>query len=231
MEIKVNLLSTGHKFRPGTRITPTTLTIHNTGNPSSTAANERAWLDNPTNVNSPNFASWHYVVDGTEVILAIPENELAFHAKNGNRTSIGIEICEIPGSYENGVKLVAFLLKKYNWGVDRLRTHRDWTRKNCPRLILPIWPKFVNDVQQELTRLNNEEVRYVRSPLKIELNNEQRTFDGVVVDGRSFAPIRALLEALGYQVRWDEARSVIVLSKEVNVPVVTQSIRREQWSK
>lgn len=202
-------LSRGHKLRPGTRITPTSITIHNTGNPTSTARNERAWLDNPTNLNSNRIASWHYVVDGKEVIRAIPDNEMSYHAGRGNRTSIGVEICEIPGSHENGVKFVAWLLNQYKWGTDKLTTHRAWSGKNCPRLILPKWNEFTQDVQKELNKLQGG--KPVERKIKVDVNGVVKTFDGVTLNGRSFAPLRALLEDLGYVVDYDAARDVIVV--------------------
>ena len=48
------------KIRPGTKLIATSITIHSTGNPSSTAKNERGWLTNPSN---DRIASWHICVD------------------------------------------------------------------------------------------------------------------------------------------------------------------------
>jgi len=135
---------------------PTTITIHSTGNPSSTARNERAWLTNPSNNRQ---ASWHIVVDEKEAIEAIPLNEVAWHAGNstGNRTSIGIEICESGDRVKtlgNAVKLTAKLLKERGWGMDKLRRHYDWSGKICPRILQPDdwagWEQFKRDVQKEL---------------------------------------------------------------------------------
>ncbi|WP_260399917.1 N-acetylmuramoyl-L-alanine amidase family protein, partial [Peribacillus simplex] len=87
--------------RPGFAMSPTTITIHNTANEKSSAANERAWLTNQSNKVQ---ASYHIVVDEREAIECIPLNENAWHAgdgsgsASGNRTSIGIEICE-SGNY------------------------------------------------------------------------------------------------------------------------------------
>lgn len=153
--------STPHNRRPGLPMTPTTITIHNTGNPSSTARNERGWLTNPSNKRT---ASFHIVVDENEAIECIPINEVAWHAgdgngtKSGNCTSIGIEICE-SGDYaktlENAAELVAKMLKDFGWGVDRLRRHYDWSGKICPRLMYDGgkwtgWTKFVRMVQEKL---------------------------------------------------------------------------------
>lgn len=150
--------STPHNRRPGIAMQPTTITIHSTGNPRSTARNERAWLTNPSNNRQ---ASWHIVVDEKEAIEAIPLNEVAWHAGNstGNRTSIGIEICESGDRVKtlgNAVKLTAKLLKERGWGMDKLRRHYDWSGKVCPRIFYDGgkwagWEKFKQDVQKELS--------------------------------------------------------------------------------
>jgi N-acetylmuramoyl-L-alanine amidase len=151
--------TTPHNRRPGVPMKPEFITIHSTGNPSSTARNERGWLTNPSNTRT---ASWHIVVDEKEAIEAIPLNEVAWHAGDGNgqgnRASIGIEICE-SGNREktlrNAVQLVAKLLKERGWGVDRLRRHFDWSGKICPRIFYDNgkwtgWDEFKKAVQNEL---------------------------------------------------------------------------------
>src|SRR5690625_2169001 len=127
---------TAHNRRPGLRMYATTVTIHNTANPSSTARNERCWLVNPSHTRT---ASYHVVVDDKEAIEVIPLNESAWHAGDGNgdgnRASISVEICE-SGDYEktldNAAKVVAKILRVRGWNVDRLRRHYDWSGKVCP---------------------------------------------------------------------------------------------------
>lgn len=145
--------------RPATKMKPTTITIHSTGNSNSTARNERGWLTNPSNNRT---ASWHIVIDEREVIEAIPLNEIAYHSgnRNGNNTSIGIEICESGNrekTLDNAVKLVAKMLHERNWGVDKLRRHYDWSGKNCPRIMSAnnwqAWIGFKMSVERELNRL------------------------------------------------------------------------------
>ncbi len=153
--------STPCKRRPGYPMSASTITIHNTGNPSSTAANERAWLTNPSNSRT---ASYHIVIDEREAIECLALNEVGWHsgdgsgAKSGNRTSIGIEICE-SGNYaqtlSNAVELVASMLKEHGWGVDRLRRHFDWSGKICPRLMYDGgkwtgWTEFKKRVRDRL---------------------------------------------------------------------------------
>lgn len=160
--------------RPALPMTATTITIHNTGNPSSSAANERAWLTNPSNNRT---ASYHIVIDDKEAIECLPLDESAWHAgdgsgaKSGNRTSIGVEICE--SNYEqsmaNAVKLVAAMLKERGWGADRLRRHWDWSGKVCPRLMYDAgkwtgWAEFKKRVAAEMAGEDED---------KLELSNYQ----------------------------------------------------------
>ncbi len=137
-KLKKDILKIGHSKRPGGIYKKTSITIHSTGNEKSTAANERVWLDNPSNTRD---ASWHYVVGAGEVIQAIPENEEAWHSgtSEGNRYSIGIEIIESGNRekvLETAAEFVADLLKKYGWGFDKVKKHYDWTGKDCPRILI-----------------------------------------------------------------------------------------------
>lgn len=141
-------------------MSPKYITIHNTANPSSSARNERSWLTNRANDRQ---ASYHIVVDEREAIECIPLDEVAWHAGDGrsgpgNRTSIGIEICE-SGDYaktlDNAAALVARMLAERGWGVDRLRRHFDWSGKICPRLMYDGgrwagWTAFVNMVKYKM---------------------------------------------------------------------------------
>lgn len=161
--------TTPYNRRPAILLEPTTITIHNTGNPSSTALNERDWLTNSSNTRT---ASFHIVIDDKEAIEVIPLNEVGWHvgdgsaATSGDRTSIGIEICE-SGNYdrtlENASLLVANLLKERNWGIERLRRHYDWNGKNCPRLMNADgkwlgWLDFKQKVSTKLHEISDEDV-------------------------------------------------------------------------
>lgn len=149
--------------RPGTIRVPRTITMHSTGNPTSTARNERDWLTNPANINE--FAGWHVVVDDREAIEAMPLNEVAWHAGDGNGEgnsfSIGVEVCESGNRARtllNAAKVVAALLRENGMTTDNLRQHWNWNRKNCPRILRKGngWSEFVASVQ---AWLNNEVLR------------------------------------------------------------------------
>ncbi|WP_207640676.1 D-Ala-D-Ala carboxypeptidase family metallohydrolase [Alkaliphilus transvaalensis] len=156
--------STPYNRRPGLAMIPEYLTIHSTANPSSYAPGERNWLTNSSNTIT---ASWHLVVDQNESIEAIPFNEVAWHAGDGsngtgNRKSIGLEICESGNrttTLNNAINMAAKILREYGWGTGRLRTHNNWSGKNCPRILIDsnyrasshqTWNWFVTEVGKKL---------------------------------------------------------------------------------
>lgn len=128
-------LKQGHRVRPGTKITVQYICIHSTGNPSSTAKNERAWLDNPSNDRQ---ASWNYCIDEKDCIEAIPPGEEAWAQQSGNKSCISIEICESgnrTNTVERAAEFAAQLLKERGWGIDKLRRHNDfYSSKICPAI-------------------------------------------------------------------------------------------------
>lgn len=93
--------------------------------------------------NNDSATSWHYTVDDHEIYHHIPDDEVAHHAKDdvGNTYGIGIELCvnqdgDFEATFENGAKLVAYLLKSYHLDLDSLKTHHDFSGKDCPQSIL-----------------------------------------------------------------------------------------------
>ncbi|WP_314587937.1 N-acetylmuramoyl-L-alanine amidase [Paenibacillus terrigena] len=208
--------------RSAYKMIPTTITIHNTGNPSSTARNERDWLTNPSNARQ---ASFHIVVDERQAIECIPLIENAWHAgdgsgvNSGNRTSIGIEICE-SGNYaktlDNAAELVAKMLKERGWGTDRLRRHFDWSGKICPRLMYDGgnwtgWKTFVASVDAKLKPKED-----VRMPEEVAVQVDGKKVGvGEIKDGVTKVPVRLVAEAFGANVLWDaKTRTVNITKKE-----------------
>ena len=137
-KVIVDILPAG-KVIPNTRITPTSITIHNTGNINSTAKGNHNYMKN-INRSGERIASWHFTVDDKEIYQAQSCNYKCFHAGNatGNATSIGIEICMFNDAtrqlktYQNAIALVKILLKYYGWTIDKVKQHYDWSKKDCP---------------------------------------------------------------------------------------------------
>lgn len=206
LEYKISHISKGNK-RPCIKMNPQYITIHSTANPYSTAQNERDWLANPKNTRQ---ASWHIAVDENEAIEAIPLNEVAWHAGDGrgdgNMKSIAVEICESGNrerTVQNAGELVSKLLKQREWGVDRLRRHYDWSKKNCPRIFEANkwagWKQFIEAVENELSS----------NKVKVRIKGKVYYMNGFLKDGRNLVPIREVAEALGHKVDWVDNTVII----------------------
>src|SRR5690606_9576913 len=140
--IIVDLIPDGRGNRPGIKMTPRYITIHNTGNPSANALDHAAYVKSDRAVQA--MVSWHYTVDDHRIVQHLPLDEVGWHAGDGvgpgNRLSIGIEICEHAGidqarAEANAAWLVADLLRRFNLGLEAVKQHHDWSGKNCPRIL------------------------------------------------------------------------------------------------
>src|SRR5699024_10747010 len=138
--IKLYIPKTNKKTRPGTNITPTSITIHETDN-INVRANARAHALLQVNGN-PRQASWHIQVDDEkEVYQSLPFTEAAYHSGTyiGNHSSIAVEICvNKDGNYNqallNAIEVIKVLKKKYPT-IKRVVQHHHWSKKNCPKML------------------------------------------------------------------------------------------------
>lgn len=116
---------------------PIGIAIHNTYNDAS-AKNEISYMKS-----NNNKVSYHIAVDDKEAIQGLPLNRSAYACGDGNgegnRKHISIEICysksggtRFTNAEKLAAKVVSELLKKYGWGINRVKAHRDFAKKNCP---------------------------------------------------------------------------------------------------
>lgn len=146
-------------------MTPASITVHNTANDASAAQEIRYMTTNDR------YVSFHTAIDDVSIIQAIPYTRNAFHAGDGtngqgNRTSISIEICYSKSGgkrYEqaerHAVYYIAQLLCTYGWGIDRVKQHYDWSKKNCPHRIRQEgrWSSFLQRIEQAMDAYNFEQ--------------------------------------------------------------------------
>ena len=138
----IDILPKG-KVIPNTKITPTSITIHNTGNIGAPAKNNHNYMKN-CNKDGSRIASWHFTVDDKEIYQAQSTNYKCYHAGTsaGNNSSIGIEICMFDDeerqrkTYENAIELVKILMKYHGFGIDKVKRHKDWSGKQCPAWLI-----------------------------------------------------------------------------------------------
>ena len=138
-------------------MTPTRIVVHNTANDAS-ARNEIAYM-----TNNDYETSFHYAVDDKEIVQGLPLDRNGWHSSDGNgkgnREGIAIEICYSKSggdrfikAEENAVDLIVYLLKKYNWGIDRVTKHQDYgNHKYCPHRTLDMgWNRFINMIKAKI---------------------------------------------------------------------------------
>lgn len=144
--------------RPTTKRLVKYIVLHETDNfiNGVGAKNHATYLKN----NNESSTSWHYTIDDHEIYHHIPDNEIAHHAgdKEGNTYGIGIELCvnkdgNFNKAFDNGAKLVAYLLEFYDLDITAIKTHHDFTGKDCPNNILKNkrLDEFKNTVNYYLT--------------------------------------------------------------------------------
>jgi hypothetical protein len=141
LNVTVDLIPPGSSNRPGTRIRPTFVTLHNTANAAAgaDAAMHARYLRGADA--RARRVSWHFTVDDERVFKHLPTNELGWHAGPGNSRSIGIEVCENRGidtaaAIDRAALLTALMMVFYGIGPENVVTHQKWTGKDCPRVIL-----------------------------------------------------------------------------------------------
>ncbi|QWG56882.1 N-acetylmuramoyl-L-alanine amidase family protein [Bacillus mycoides] len=163
MEIRKKLVdSSKHGIKCPYAMTPEFITVHNTYNDAS-AENEISYM-----IGNNNSVSFHVAVDDKEAVQGIPFDRNAWHAGdgngNGNRKSIGIEICySLSGgdkyykAEDNAAIVIAQLMKQFNIPISNVRTHKSWSGKNCPHRMLDEGrlDKFIEKVNNAINNDNN----------------------------------------------------------------------------
>jgi hypothetical protein len=141
LNITVDLIPSGNSNRPGTRISPTHITVHNTANAAAgaDAAMHARYVKGPDA--RARKVSWHFTVDDRRVFKHLPTNEKGWHAGGGNSRSIGIEVCENKGIDKAAVAdraalLTALMMLAYGIPREKIVPHKFWTGKDCPRVLL-----------------------------------------------------------------------------------------------
>ena len=163
-KVIVDILPIGRVI-PSAKITPTSITIHQTGNIGAPAKNNHNYMKT-CNKNGDRVASWHFTVDDKEIWQAAPTNGKCYHAgsANGNSTSIGIEICMFNDAerqkqaYINAIELVKILMKYHGFNVGNIKQHYHWTKKDCPTWLRSgkfglNWKWFTDQLQASNTKV------------------------------------------------------------------------------
>lgn len=154
--VDVQLINSGFARTGVKLIEINNIVVHYTGNPSSTAQNNRDYFNKiDTEVCS------HFVIglDG-EIIQCVPLDEKSAASNNRNLDTISIEVCHPDdtgkfndATYHSLVKFTAWLCDNSNLKAKDVIRHYDITGKVCPKYFVEnqsAWESFLEDVRLEL---------------------------------------------------------------------------------
>ena len=142
--------------------------VHNTANDAS-AMSEISYM-----IGRPDKVSFHVAADDERIVTGLPFDRSCYAAGDGrygkgNANKINIEICysksggeRFEKSEDNAAAYIAYLLRQYGWGIDKVKKHQDFSNKNCPhRTLEEGWQNFINLVvfYLEDKPINNDEIK------------------------------------------------------------------------
>lgn len=135
-----DFLTVNEYSRPGTKLDGVTgVVVHYTGNPGTTAEQNRSYFGNLAETHET-YASSHFVIgiDGT-VIQCVPLDEVAYCSSSRNHDTISIECCHSDESGAFSQETLDSLYRLLNWLIETYRLeradilrHYDVTGKECP---------------------------------------------------------------------------------------------------
>jgi hypothetical protein len=254
MKIRQLLIPLNEFSRPGIKLKAVKgIVMHYTGSPSAPAINivnyfGRLSQQNPHDNIADRYASAHYSVDDNEAILAIPENEMAYHVGSTsytpealkrlssypNNCTIGIEMCiDAKGNitektFQNAAELAAMLCKKYGLTENDIWTHKGvvgW--KDCPLPWVNKPSEFIRFKQEVAKRLKPQpqpqpapqpSITYVN----INIRGVVQPYRGLLIQDKAFVPIRNVCRYLSVEnlIGWDDKTKKASI-KGVKLPSTT----------
>jgi len=152
---------------------------------------------------------YHFVIRaGGAIERGRPEGAIGSHSgPAGNGDSIGVVLTgnfEYDKPTEAQLDSLVWLITQYlepKYGKLQVIGHKDVMATACPGKNFP-WEELRE-------RLEDDEMA---TEAKIKVNGQVLT-GYILKDNRSYAPVRALAEALGYKVGWDEKTKTVIITK------------------
>ena len=219
-KVIVDILPKG-KCIPNTKITPTSITIHNTGNIGASAKNNHNYQKN-CNKSGERIASWHFTCGWDEIYQAQSTNYKCYHAgcSTGNATSIGIEICMYNDkekqrqAYLNAIELVKILMAYHGFNINQVKQHYNWTKKDCPTWLRSghfgfTWNWFIEQCKGKVTEQPSEFKPYLAKCTTNELNCRKGagTSYGIETQINKGVAITIVEEKMNGSTKWLKAKS------------------------
>lgn len=155
---------------------------------------------------------YHFVILPDGIIeRGRPEPTIGAHSgAGGNGDSIGVCLIGRFEKYaptEAQIKSLLWLIKEYlfpKYGRLKVMGHKDVMATACPGKNFP-WDKLYSSIKED------DEMAV---EMKIKINDKIIT-GFILKDNLSYAPVRALAEALGAKVYWDEKAKMVLIQGRV----------------
>ncbi|WP_236354657.1 peptidoglycan recognition protein family protein [Konateibacter massiliensis] len=147
--------------RPGKKLEAVNaVVIHYTGNPGTTAAQNRNYYGELATTKEASVSSNFVVGIEGEVIQCVPSDEVAYASNDRNSDTLSIEVCHkdksgkfTDASYESVIKLTAYLCEEFDLKEDQIIRHYDVTGKKCPLYYVEHedkWKQLKKDVMESM---------------------------------------------------------------------------------
>lgn len=219
------------------------IVVHYTGNKNDTAfGNGNYFANNVTGTSA------HYFVDDKECIQSVKDNYIAYHCESRgmklkcacrNINSIGVEMCtKYDSNYyisektkENTIKLVKYLMNKYNIQVTNVIRHYDVCGKLCPEPWVrnsKEWIDFKNKLTSEVkVKQQEKEEQEMVTEGKAVVNGKEYKIDRILKNGNNY--IKATnFRNMGFNVGYDEDTKMLKITNsltEVKINSNGKSVR------
>lgn len=235
MDLIQDLLTINEYSRPGTKLKGIKgIVVHWVANPNTSAKANRNFFENRKNGKS-GYGSAHYIIDlNGSVLQCIPSSEMAYHVGANsykasavktlgsypNATTLGIECTHTDWNgkmtnetYESLLELCKDLCMVYKLNpLTDLYRHYDITGKDCHKWFvdnLKEWEKFKKEV---IERMNGKTES--KGAINFDYEGKKFSIEGIFQNGTNYTPARALLEALGFNVGWDNQNKTVLIKKK-----------------
>ena len=156
-DFSTELLPVNEYSRPGTELTQVNgIVVHYTANPGTTAEQNRSYFASLAETGETH-ASSHFIIGiSGEIIQCIPCTEISYASNERNSDTISVECC-IPDdtgkftdeTYQSLIRLVTWLMGRYDLTTDDVIRHYDVTGKDCPKYFVEnsnAWSDFKTDL-------------------------------------------------------------------------------------
>ena len=208
-------------------ITPRYVIVHNTYNDAS-AKNEITYMKN-----NGTMTSFHMAIDDVEVRRALPDHRRSGSTKSSdaNGKGISIEICysksggaRFDKAEDNAAYYIAnHILKKYGWGIDRVKRHQDFQNKYCPHRTLDRgWNRFLKMVKAYMAP-TPAVTQNIKKTYKLGDREIWWNANKPIDRGEDVRELQRLLVCAGYDITVDGSfgpaaeNAVIAFQKNVNI--------------